>query len=145
MTWTYTCNPASSSVDAVRYLTGQTSTGDPVLVNDEEIEWVISENPGVYAAAVQVLESMLVKYAGVSADSLTVGNLSETYGDRTAKLRVSLANLKRQVALRSVVPVAGGITVADRLSRQADTSLTPVVFSVGMDDNLLAGALEPTT
>ena len=27
----------------------------------------------------------------------------------------------------------------------ADTSLTPLVFSVGMDDNIAAGQLEPTT
>lgn len=145
MSWTYTRNPANSTKDAVRFLVGQTSTNDPVLIQDQEIDWAITQSGGAYAAAVLVGESMLQQYAGHDALSLTVGNLSETYGDRSARLQATLANLKRQMAMRGVQPSAGGITVESRLAREADTSLTPHVFAVGMDDNRMAAQLEPST
>lgn len=145
MSWTYTQNPASSTKDAVRFLVGQTSTSDPVLVQDAEIDWAILQAGNAWSAAILVGEAMVQQYAGKDAQSLTVGNLSETYGDRSARLQQTLANLKRQAALRGVRPDAGGITLVSRLARDADTSLTPLVFAVGMDDNPLAAQLEPST
>lgn len=144
MSWTYTQNPASSTKDAVRYLVQQTSTNDPVLVQDAEIDWAITQTGNAYAAAVMVAESMLQSYAGKDALSLTVGNLSETYGDRSARLQQTLANLKRRMSLYARTD-AGGITLASREARLEDTSLTPMVFAVGMDDNLAAQALEPSS
>lgn len=135
MSWTYTGNPADSTKDAVRFLVGQTSTSDPVVVSDQEITWAATQCGNSYATAVMVGEAMLQQYAGKDAQSLTVGNLSETYGDRAARLQVTLMNLKRQSGMRNVVPVAGGLTIADQQSRAADTSLTPYVFEVGMNDN----------
>ncbi len=145
MSFTYTRNPASSTKDAVRFLVGQTSTNDPVVVWDAEIDWAITQSGNAYAAAVMIGESMLQQYAAKDALSLTVGNLSETYGDRSARLQATLASLKRQMAMRNVVPVAGGITVASRDERLADTSLTPMLFTVGMDANILAHDLSPST
>lgn len=145
MSWTYTQNPASSTKDAVRFLVQQTSTNDPVLVQDAEIDWAILQSGNAYSAAVMVGEVMLQRYASNDAQSLTVGNLSETYGDRSARLQVTLASLKRQMALRGVQPSAGGITVDSRLAHLADTTLTPHVFAVGMDDNPMAAQLEPST
>lgn len=145
MSWTYTQNPASSTKDAVRFLVGQTSTSDPVVVQDAEIDWAITQSGNSYAAAVLVGESMLQQYAGHDALSLTVGNLSETYGDRSARLQTTLASLKRQMAMRNVRPDAGGVTVTSRTAREADTSLTPHIFAVGMDDNRAAQDLSPST
>lgn len=145
MSWTYTRNPAASNLDAVRFLVGQTSTDDPVVIWDAEIDWALTQSGGAYAAAVLVGESMLQQFAGKDALSLTVGNLSETYGDRAARLQGTIANLKRQMALRGVQPDAGGITVASRLNHEADTNLTPHVFAVGMDDNPMAADLSPST
>lgn len=135
MSWTYTRNPASSTKDEVRFLVGQTSTDDPVVIWDAEIDWAITQSGSAYAAAVLVGESMLQQYAGKDALSLTVGNLSEDYGDRSARLAATIANLKRQMAMRNVVPAAGGVYLADRTARAADTSLVPQIFSVGMTDD----------
>lgn len=135
MSWTYTGNPASSDTDGVRFLVGQTSTSDPVLVNDQEIAFAVTHSGNIWAAAVLVAESLLGQYAGKDADSISVGNLSESYGDRSAKLQARLPNLRRQAAMRNVVPVAGGLTIAQRQARAADTSLVPDIFQVGMTDN----------
>ncbi len=135
MSWTYTGNPASSTRDAVRYLAGQTSSGDPVLALDAEVDFAISQTANKYSAAVMVVEGLLQRYAGTDPTSLTVGNLSETYGDRSARLTATLMNLRRQAQMRGIVPVAGGVLEADRVSREADTSLRVSVFALGMDDN----------
>lgn len=134
-----------TGVSAVRFLVGNTSTGDPIVISNEEIGFAINQTGNIYCAAVLVASGMLQQYASKSAgatQSRTVGNLSITYGDRAASLRANLPYLKQQCAMRSVVPVAGGITVASRDERLEDTSLTPLVFGVGMDDNLAAGQLE---
>ena len=135
MSWSYGQNPSGNSKDAVRFLVGQTSTADPVLVQDEEITFALAETANNYAAAVLVGEAMLNRLAGMEAESLSVGNLSESYGDRSAKLNLALQALRRQAGMRGIVPVAGGVLLADKLARQRDTSLTPHAFSLGMDDN----------
>ena len=135
MSWTYTQNPANSNKDAVRFLVGQTSTNDPVLVYDQEIDYVLTQEGGVYCAAAAIGRSMLQRFSAVDPLSLTVGNLSETYGDRSIRLQNALRGLERQCALRSALPSAGGIVLADKLAREADTSLVPPIFKIGMDDN----------
>lgn len=145
MSFTYSQNPASSTKDLVRFLVGNTSTGDPVVVQDAEIDWAITQTGNGWAAAVLVGESMLQQYAGKDALSLTVGNLTETYGDRSARLQGTLASLKRQMAMRGVRPDAGGVTTISRDTWVQDTSLTPHLFTVGMDDNPRALALTTST
>ena len=137
-----------TGVNAVRFLVGNTSSGDPVIISNEEIGFAVAQTGNMYCAAVLVAEAMLQQYGSKTAGSVqskTVGNLSISYGDRVASLQALLPNLRRQCALRSVVPVAGGITVASREARLADTSLTPLLFSIGMDDNLAANDLSPST
>lgn len=135
MSWTYTGNPADSAKDAIRFLVGQTSTGDPVVVSDQEINWAVTQSGNTYAAAIMVGEAMLQQFSGKDILSLRVGNLAEDYGDRSERLQKTLQNLRRQVAMRNVVPVAGGLTVADQRARAADTTLEPYVFTIGMNDN----------
>ena len=135
MSWTYTQDPSRSSRDAVRWLVGQTSTNDPVLVEDAEIDYALTQEGGVYCAAAAVGRSMLNRYSASDPLSLTVGNLSETYGDRSQRLQNALKGLERQCQLRSALPSAGGTVLADKIAREADTSLVPPVFTVGMNDN----------
>lgn len=135
MSWTYSGNPSAGSRDEVRFLVGQTSTNDPVLVGDEEITYAVGQTPNAYAAAVLVAETMQLRLAGTDLQSLTIGNLSETYGDRSARLQATLSALRRQASLRGVVPVAGGVLLADKLARERDIALTPHAFALGMDDN----------
>lgn len=138
MSFTYSASSTMTGVSAVRFLVGNTSTGDPVVIADEEIGFALNQTGNIWGAAVLVAEGMLQQYASKSAgavQSKTVGNLSLTYGDRAATLKGMLPNLKRNCAMRSVVPVAGGLTIAQRDARAADTSLVPNTFEVGMTDN----------
>ena len=135
MSWTYTQNPANSDKDAVRFLVGQTSTNDPVLISDQEIDYVLTQEGGVYCAAAAVGRTMLQRFSAVDPLSLTVGNLSETYGDRSQRLQDALRGLERQCQLRNALPSAGGVILADKIAREADTTLTPHVFAIGMNDN----------
>ena len=136
--WTYSGDPGSSSLDSVRFLTGQLSTADAVLVYDREIDWAVGQFGSVYYAAAAVCHIMAGKYDSGQAVSTKVGELSIQYSqERASGLR------KQAVALR--VQGGRGITLYDgsgddagRQADEADTSLTQPLFRVGMDD--LVGA-----
>lgn len=106
-----------------------------MLVTDQEVDYAISQTANKWQAGVMVVEGMLNRLAGTDPLSLTVGSLSETYGDRAQRLQGMLQNLRRQAQLRGIVPAAGGVLMVDRLAREDDTSLRPSYFTVGMDDN----------
>ncbi len=133
MTWSYSGVPGNSSLDAVRFLSGQTSTGDPELVQDEEIEWLVTQEGNAWLAAAQVCEALGGRYTG-KATSRTVGELSLTYADRGATFTQRAADLRRRAALRSVVPYSGGASVADKEVLTGDADRIQPSFARGMDD-----------
>lgn len=79
MTWTYSGSPATSTRDQVRFLTGDTSDLDEQL-QDEEIDWLLTQTSSVYRAAAQGCEAIASKYARLI--DKTVGSLSIRYSQR---------------------------------------------------------------
>jgi hypothetical protein len=133
MTWTYSGDPASSTRDAVRFLAGQASTGDGVVVSDEEIAYLVTEEGSAYRAAAAVCERLANGYAGL-AQTRTVGRTSVTYAQRGQEYAARARDLRRRAALRDVQPYGGGTAVGDKQTVAADTSRVPTAFAVGMDD-----------
>ena len=98
MAWTYSGNPASSTLDQVRFLCGDTDTNNQLLT-DAEINWLISQwTPNAYYAAAFACEAIAGQYQGKADYSRSVGDLSIStqYGasakgflDRAQRLRSS--------------------------------------------------------
>jgi hypothetical protein len=133
VSWTYSGDPASSNTDAVRFLCGQTSTADSVLLADEELSYLIAQTPTVNYAAARACESLANQYATRLAEGEAVGPFSAEWGDRAQKLQ-QLAKALRTQAGFSVTPFVGGSRVADRDSRVDDTDRVADQFTVGMMD-----------
>lgn len=134
MTWSYSGNPASSTKDAVRFLIGDTDTNDQ-QVSDEEIAYLLgltSDDPN--AAAVRAARALASKYAKYPS-AKTVGDLSITYGER-AKVFTDLAASLAEQAVLTAPPYLGGILVAEKEGRAADTSLEQPAFKRGAMDNV---------
>lgn len=93
--WSYTGNPATRSIDTVRFLIGDTDTENQ-LVKDAEIEWLLAEaNNAVYMAAFNACRSLAMKFAAKADYSRSVGDLSIStqYGaaaDRYTKMAAAL-------------------------------------------------------
>lgn len=122
-------------MDAVRFLTGQTSTQDDILVYDEEILYSLSQrNQNAYAAASLVCQSLAARFAA-QPEIESVGALGLTWGDRAQRMRERAIDLRGQIALAGVSPYAGGISIADQQADRQDSDVVQMPFRIGMDDN----------
>jgi hypothetical protein len=135
MTWTYSGNPASSTLDQVRFLSGDTDSTNPLLSN-EEFNFLISQwSPNTYWAAAFGCEAIAGKYQAQSDVSRSVGDLSLT----TKNTEASKGFMERAHHLRDA---------ASRLSPPSpnwDENGYPVSseFKIGMDRNLGTGYTMP--
>lgn len=81
MSWSYSGNPADSTLDKIRFLIGDTDTTDQLL-NDEEITYLITESGGsIYQAAHDAAYAIASKFTRM-ASSTSVGDMSISYSDR---------------------------------------------------------------
>lgn len=143
-TWTYGYAPSTSTPDAVRYLVGQTSTGDPVLVYDEEIAFAIQQRPTAYGAASLVADTLASKYIS-QANRMTVGALTIQYQNRGTEYRDLARRLLANQALAGVSPYVGGISQQDMLIDITNTDRVPMPFAIGMNDNPRVATFRSTT
>mgnify|MGYP003118570883 CR=1 FL=1 len=86
MTWTYSGDPDSTALDAIRFLIGDTDTNDQLLSN-EEISWVNSEASGsstattaLYDAAMRCCLTIASKLAR-EADTISDKDIDEENSD----------------------------------------------------------------
>ena len=133
MSWTYSQDPADSNLDEVRFLAGQTSSGDEVLVQDEEISYAIGDANNNKMAAARVLRSMANRYTILATDT-KVGELSIKYGERGKALALQASEMERSAALRTAMPYASGISQADMDVADNDTDAVDASFGVGQLD-----------
>lgn len=142
--WTYTADPANSGLDAVRWLTGQTSTADELLVYDEEIAFALAQRgSNAYAAGSLVCESLAARYAA-KPQTESVGQLGLSWGDIAQRFRQAAIDLRRGLALAGVSPYAGGISRSDQLTDLTDTDRVKPSFALKQDDNFRTGQRSST-
>lgn len=133
MTWSYSGNPASSSLDEVRFLIGDTDTNNQLTTN-EAITWALAQTPNTYDAAALVANSIAAVYA--KQMSKTVGPLTIRYAERRDAyyaLAKSLLAMKStasgRAALGRITPINGS-----QKSETTDVHYNPI-FVIGLTDN----------
>lgn len=119
---------ATSEKDQVRFLIGDNTVGPPnrMVLDDDEILWLISQEANVYMAAATAADSIVAVMngqsdAGGSVTRKRVGQTDISYANgRTAKEYAALAvQLRRRSGHRALF--AGGISVSDKYQRAVDT------------------------
>lgn len=137
MTATYV-GPAASDKDAVRFLLGDTNP-TTALVQDEEIEWMLSKWKPIYnsveyvaSAVADAISGKFAREANYSADGVSIGlaNLAQQFRDLAANLRSQHKSL-----LAGGAPDVGGIAPGE----QTADDIAPFDFGTGMHDNGEAG------
>lgn len=132
MTFTYASSGLSSStLYQVRFLIGDTDSNDGQL-QDEEINFLISNEGSVQAAAIAAAESILAELARFV--DKTVGPFSESLSQRIAQYEKLIASLRRKQVV-SASPYAGGISISNKNTRIADADRVRPAFGVGMMNN----------
>ena len=130
--WTYSGDPAGSSRDAVRFLVGQTSSSESIILYDTEVDFAIAEESNNYGAAALLSEALASKYSGL-LNRKKVGDLELEYSDRATEFRNKGKGLRAQAAAK-VGPYMGGQTVAEKNTDRDNTALVQPSFAVGMMD-----------
>lgn len=106
MTWTYSGDPSTSDLDAVRFMIQDTVQEDPLLQN-EEISFLLTETGSVRSAAVRAAQTIAAKFARLA--DFTLGDYSANYSQRAQQY----TQIARELSAKSAVlaaPFAGGIT-----------------------------------
>lgn len=137
MAFTYGADPTSSTIDAVRFLVGDTDATEAFL-SDEEIRWLSDQwenKNSVYYTASMAAEAIAARFARevtTSSDSQTVSTseLQQKYMDLAVRLRS-----QHQALLAGGFVDVGGINVGE----QPDPTVAPLAFGTGMHDNYEAG------
>lgn len=131
MTWTYTANPATVTIDAVRFLVGDTDEYDP-LVQDEEINFAIAlKGPG-YGAAWVIANALAAKFTRQVTAS--AGGISTSASERASQYTALAATMYNMLA-SGVVPSFGGVSVTQKQGMANDSGKVQPSFTRSQYDN----------
>jgi hypothetical protein len=131
MSWTYSGDPSASPLDAVRFAIGDTETTYQLLQN-EEINYLIAQKSSINDAAYAACMNIVAKLSRL-ADQ-TVGPVSTKHSQMVEHYR-QLADKLWANAGNVVIPYAGGTSISDNQSMQANTNFVQPAFSKGFMDN----------
>jgi hypothetical protein len=136
MSWTYDFTQIEASkMMQVRYLVGDTIASDQ-QVQDEEIMFALTQRPSIWGAAsiiCQSLASRMSRQADVVDKDLrtAMSARAKAYAARAveydAKAKIRGGGL----------PYAGGLSIADKITREQNLDRVQPQFNISMDDNYL--------
>jgi hypothetical protein len=135
MSWSYSGDPSTSNVDAVRFLIGDTDIADPIMSN-EEISWLLTQHGTPAKAAYHAALSAAGKYARmVNQEAGRIKVKAESKFLHYKMLAVQLRDdMISGFSVRNLKMYAGGISVSDMQSKNANTDKVQNPFSIGQDD-----------
>ena len=140
MTWSYaSSDPGSSGKSYVRLRIGDTSSGSQLL-SDEEIAAFLTTYPTPLRAAAESAFAVAAQFAR------RVDKTAGRMGIQNSQAAMAYERLGKRLLVemsQGVAPYAGGISVSDKDSVNADTDRDAPVFSVGMND--FTGTVAPST
>ena len=141
MTWSYSGDPDSSALDAIRFLIGDTDTNDQLLAN-EEITWVNSQISGsststdaLYTVSYRCLIAVASKFSRLADQA--IGDMKVSMSQK-AKGAIAQAKQLKVLAEQeggTPTPYAGGITISDKEIDLDNSDLVKPYFSSGQFAN----------
>ena len=141
MAWSYSGDPDSSALDAIRFLIGDTDTNDQLLAN-EEVSWVNAQVSGsttstdaLYTVAHRCMITIASKFSRLADQS--VGDMRVDMFQKAENARLQAKELKilAQSEGGTPTPYSGGITVSDKETDQDNSNLIKPSFRQGQFAN----------
>ena len=136
MTWTYTSSSGvSTDRDKIRLLIGDVSSSAAKTFNDEELTFFGDEGGNVYGGAAIACEAFAAYYADQVSKS--VGSLRIDLSNRHDHFIKQANEFQTRAASGSVgTPqlYAGGLSISDKDTVEADTDRVQPDFYRGQDD-----------
>jgi len=129
MAWTYSGDPASSILDKVRFLTGDTDTNDQLL-QDAEILSVIAIEANEIAAAAGCCEVLATKFSRKCDRKL--GRIMYLFASQQYANYEAQSVKLRRMACQFNAPSAGGLSIGSEIALANDLDRKQPVFSRDM-------------
>jgi hypothetical protein len=120
MSFSYSGDPALSALDEVRFLCGDTNP-DTALLQDDEINYLLSKSSNPRYAAAQAAEAIGGHYAAMP--NMTIDGLSIQYA-ALQKHYIELADQLRTGAPVTAMPFAGGVSISAKRAAYEDDDRT---------------------
>lgn len=135
MTWSYSGNPGSSTLNEIRFLIQDTDTNDQLLSN-EEIEYLVGVWSDAYAAAIAAVSSLVAKAAREEEESKKVGDLSISVrsGARVQQFTALIKRLESErYRVQGGIPKVNDNALVSTYDRSVEEETTD--FYLGQFDN----------
>ena len=131
MAFTYGGDPANSTLETVRFICGDTISKDPLL-NDAEIDFIISREGNVDLAAANACERIAAK----EARKITRSNLglSKSLTEKMNHFLELADKLRESVNNGALEVFAGGLTRSGKETLASDDDAIQPDRALGMDD-----------
>lgn len=138
-TWSYSGDPSTSTLDAVRFLLGDT---DPTfqLMQDAEVNYVITLAAPIYnndfmsaSICADIIAGSLAREIAISADGVTAG--ADQLQAKFQALAVNLRKMYDRIQGVGAQPFVGGIDAFC----PPDFNVKPLIFGMGFTDNFRSG------
>jgi len=126
MSWTYSGNPGSSSLDEVRFAIGDTDSTDPLL-SDEEINFLLARYTSPPHASFYACKRISALFARL-ADKQQ-GDSAIKSSQKSKRYAEMAGELKEDFALSDIIPYSGGISESDMEAVQADSDAVQPAFT----------------
>lgn len=126
MSWTYTNDPENVLLDRVRLLIGDVLSADPQLTDQEVNHFIAEASDDPYGAALLAAKALRSLFSRLVDKA--VGDLRVSYSQRAQQYTDLIADLEKRAARAAASPYAGGISVADKARRAADSDRVAPAF-----------------
>jgi hypothetical protein len=130
-TFTYTGNPLTSNLDAVRLEIGDTQASQFELA-DEEIQYALTKEGTVVKAAARCCDMLSAKYA--KKESMRAGSVQADKTSISTKYR-QMAKQLRARGVRAASFVIPSISKSTKESNESDTDAPRPAFKRGIHSN----------
>lgn len=124
---------ATSQKDVVRLIIGDTDVCN-ALLQDEEINYFLSQRPNTYGAAAECCRSLATRFA--SQATIAAGDTKIAYSDISKAYTQRALAFESQAAISgSGAPYAGGLSQSDKFNAEQDPDRVEPQFVLNVDDN----------
>lgn len=138
--WHYSGDPAHCSICDVRALFGDIINNDQ-LVPDELISSAVTATGNNYLAAARMAEHLAMRFSREADTTVNDGSgasRTKSLSQRASAYRIMAAELRTSATSGeniAAMPYCGGISIADKDTREGDTDRVAPAFTVGMYDH----------
>lgn len=102
MSFSYSGNPANSTLDFIRFTVGDTNANQAVL-QDEEINWIVAEYPELNKQLAAAFRQMATSYSSIPKRRL--GPMQEDGTDRAAYFKERAMYYETRVGMSGIPPL----------------------------------------